>query len=123
MHASGQHNRERPGGPWESPVNLNRRRAPGPPGVLGESSAQAGWPAPCRPAILARCFSIAMTSRRGSGPAAIDAQPGLELACRIALAAVPAALLVPAVSRRHWVAASIQICVLAAALALAPAWR
>jgi hypothetical protein len=55
-----------------------------------------------------------------SASAAIDAQPGLELACRIALTAVPAAVLVPAARRKYWVAALIQIFVLIAALVLAP---
>ncbi|HTJ67077.1 MAG TPA: hypothetical protein VL551_06065 [Actinospica sp.] len=54
-----------------------------------------------------------------SGPAAIDAQPGLELACRVLLALVPASVLVVAARRRYWVAGLIQVAVMIAALILA----
>jgi hypothetical protein len=58
-----------------------------------------------------------------SGAAALDAQPGLELACRIALVTVAAAVLFVAARRRYWPAACIQACALVVAAILAPAWH
>jgi len=51
--------------------------------------------------------------------AAIDAQPGLNMACWIVATVVPSVLLVVAARRRYWAVAAIQICVLFTAGVLA----
>ncbi len=74
------------------------------------------------PSLLLLLVTLSNAGSRldaSAAAAAIDAQPGLDLACWIVVTAVPSVLLAVAARRRYWAVAAIQVCVLLAVGVLA----